>query len=175
MITRTIRTKILSLLLAAIMVFSLLPVTALSATVNSTYTPGTYTGTAKVYKNDVIKVTVTLTEGENGVAISAIDAVLESGDQTDVSFLETAKTAILAQIKAKNGTDNIDAVSGQPTAAMASPRAPAQTHFHPTRPAPAHRRSLLSIERSKIITYTSGTFCAGCSFFLCMRFIFCCN
>ena len=112
MITRTIRTKILSLLLAAIMVFSLLPVTALSATVNSTYTPGTYTGTAKVYKDDVIKVTVTLTEGENGVAISAIDAVLESGDQTDVSFLETAKTAILAQIKAKNGTDNIDAVSG---------------------------------------------------------------
>ena len=112
MITRTIRTKILSLLLAAIMVFSLLPVTALSATVNSTYTPGTYTGTAKVYRNDVIKVTVTLTEGENGVAISAIDAVLESGDQTDVSFLETAKTAILAQIKAKNGTDNIDAVSG---------------------------------------------------------------
>lgn len=110
--TRTVRTKILSLLLAAIMVFSLLPVTALAATVNSTYTPGTYTGTAKVYKDDVIKVTVTLTEGENGVAISAIDAVLESGDQTDVSFLETAKTAILAQIKAKNGTDNIDAVSG---------------------------------------------------------------
>ena len=112
MITRTIRTNILLLLLAAIMVFSLLPVTALAATVNSTYTPGTYTGTAKVYKDDVIKVTVTLTEGENGVAISAIDAVLESGDQTDVSFLETAKTAILAQIKAKNGTDNIDAVSG---------------------------------------------------------------
>ena len=61
MITRTIRTKILSLLLAAIMVFSLLPVTALAATVKSTYTPGTYTGTAKVYKDDVIKVTVTLT------------------------------------------------------------------------------------------------------------------
>ena len=45
--TQKIRTKLMSLLLAAIMVLSLLPVSALADKVDNSYTPGTYTGTAQ--------------------------------------------------------------------------------------------------------------------------------
>ena len=105
--TRTIRTKILSLLLAAIMVFSLLPVTALAATVDNNYTPGTYTGTAWGYKSDVT-ITVTLAKDEEGaVKISEITA-----KQEETEGLWVKAVALLDTIKENNGTDGVDAVSG---------------------------------------------------------------
>ena len=104
--TRTIRTKILSLLLAAIMVFSLLPVTALAATVDNNYTPGTYTGTARGYKSDVT-ITVTLAKDEEGaVKISEITA---KQDETPSMWAKAEK--LLDTIKENNGTDGVDAVS----------------------------------------------------------------
>ena len=105
--TRTIKTKLLSLLLAAIMVFSLLPVTALAATVDSSYTPGTYEGTARGYASDV-KVTVTIAEQDGKVVISDITA---TGDAESKNQWAKAQT-ILEQIKTNNGTDGVDAVSG---------------------------------------------------------------
>lgn len=105
--TRTIRTKILSLLLAAIMVFSLLPVTALAATVDNSYTPGTYEGTAKGFNGDV-NVTVTLEEQDGNVVISDIRATHEKETE---HYWEKAVT-LLNTIKAKNGTDGIDAKCG---------------------------------------------------------------
>ena len=105
--TRTIRTKLLSLLLAAIMVFSLLPVTALAATVDSTYTPGTYTGTAKGLNGDVT-INVTLVKDEDGaVKISEITA-----EQNETPKYWAKAEPLLAQIEEKNGTDGVDAVSG---------------------------------------------------------------
>ena len=105
--TRTIRAKLLSLLLAAIMVFSLLPVTALAATVDESYTPGTYEGTARGYKSDVT-ITVTLTKDEDGaVKISEITA-----KQDETEALWAKAEALLDAIKENNGTYGVDAVSG---------------------------------------------------------------
>ena len=105
--TRTTTTKLLSLLLAAIMVLSLLPVTALAATVDNGYTPGTYTGTAQGFKGPV-NVTVTLAQQDGNVVISDIQA---TGDSETANFW-TSAVAVLDTIKEKNGTDGVDAVSG---------------------------------------------------------------
>ena len=104
---RTIGMKALSLLLAAVMVFGLMPVGALAAAVDDSYLPGTYTGTAQGFKGDVT-VTVTLSENDGSVIISDISAV---GDKETPSYWAQA-TALLDQIKANNGTDGVDAVSG---------------------------------------------------------------
>ena len=105
--TQKIRTKLMSLLLAAIMVLSLLPVSAFADTVDNGYTPGTYTGTAQG-RNGAVTVTVTLAENESGdISISDISA-----DQKETaSYWDMAKP-LLEQIKSKNGTDGVDAVSG---------------------------------------------------------------
>ncbi len=105
--TRTKTTKLLSLLLAAIMVLSLLPVTALAATVDNGCTPGTYTGTAQGFKGDVT-VTVTLEEKDGNVVISGIEATGESETPT----YWASAVAVLDTIKENNGTDGVDAVSG---------------------------------------------------------------
>ncbi len=105
--TRTATTKLLSLLLAAIMVLSLLPVTAFAAAVDNGYTPGTYTGAAQGFKGTV-NVTVTLADQEGNVVISDIQA---TGEKETASFWASAVT-VLDTIKANNGTDGVDAVSG---------------------------------------------------------------
>ncbi len=105
--TRTRTTKLLSLLLAAIMVLSLLPVTALAATVDNGYAAGTYTGTAQGFKGDVT-VTVTLEEKDGNVVISDIQA---KGENETANFWASA-VAVLDKIKENNGTDGVDAVSG---------------------------------------------------------------
>lgn len=105
--TQKIRTKLMSLLLAAIMVLSLLPVSALADKVDNSYTPGTYTGTAQGRNGDV-KVTVTLAKNESGnVSISDISA-----EQNESPEYWADVKPVLEQIKTKNGTDGIDAVSG---------------------------------------------------------------
>ena len=104
---KTTKKRFLSLLLAALMVFSLLPVSAFAATVDDSYTPGTYTGTAQGYKGPV-NVTVTLTKDGDKVVISDIQA---TGEEETAGIWAKA-VAILDKIKERNGTDGVDAVSG---------------------------------------------------------------
>lgn len=56
------KNKLLSALMAAVMTLSLLPATALAVTVDDTYVPGTYTGTAQGLKGSV-SVSLTLSDG----------------------------------------------------------------------------------------------------------------
>lgn len=105
--TQKIRTKLMSLLLAAIMVLSLLPVSAFADTVDNGYTPGTYTGTAQGFGGDV-SVSVTLAEQDGSVVISDITA--EGAKETPRYW--TKAVALLNSIKAANGTDGIDAKCG---------------------------------------------------------------
>ena len=105
--TQKIRTKLMSLLLAAIMVLSLLPVSAFADTVDNGYTPGTYTGTAQGFGGDV-SVSITLAEQDGSVVISDITA--EGAKETPKYW--TKAVALLNSIKAANGTDGIDAKCG---------------------------------------------------------------
>ena len=79
-----------------------LPATALAATVDDSYTPGTYTGTARGFAGDVT-VTVTLENTDDSVAISQIDA---TGEDETPSRQEKA-LKILENIKEQNGTDGL--------------------------------------------------------------------
>ncbi len=99
-------TKLLSLLLTAIMVIALLPAAAFAATVDNSYAPGTYVGTAQGFKGDV-NVTITLTEKDGNVVISDIQA---TGEKETPNYWQAA-VAVLDTIKTKNGTDGVDAVS----------------------------------------------------------------
>ncbi len=103
---KTTKKRFLSLLLAALMVFSLLPMSAFAATVDNSYAPGTYTGTAQG-RNGAVDVTVTLAEQDGNVVISDIQA---TGKETASYWADAVK--LLDQIKTKNGTDGVDAVSG---------------------------------------------------------------
>lgn len=105
--TQKIRTKLMSLLLAAIMVLSLLPVSALADKVDNGFAPGTYTGTAQGFGGDV-SVSVTLAEQDGSVVISDITA--EGAKETPKYW--TKAVALLNSIKAANGTDGIDAKCG---------------------------------------------------------------
>ena len=105
--TQKIRTKLMSLLLAAIMVLSLLPVSALADKVDNGFAPGTYTGTAPGFGGDV-SVSVTLAEQDGSVVISDITA--EGAKETPKYW--TKAVALLNSIKAANGTDGIDAKCG---------------------------------------------------------------
>ena len=110
------KNKLLSALMAAVMTLSLLPATALAVTVDDTYTPGTYNGTATGFKGDVT-VTVTLDkDGENTV----ISNIAATGEKETSDRWENA-VKILDTIKTNNSTDGlteklnnkeIDAVSG---------------------------------------------------------------
>ena len=104
---KTGKKRFLSLLLAVLMVFSLLPMSAFAASVDNGFAPGTYTGTAQGHKG-AVNVTVTLSKDGDKVVISDIQA---TGDEETPSYWAQAVT-LLDQIKEKNGTDGVDAVSG---------------------------------------------------------------
>ena len=118
------KNKLLSALMAAVMTLSLLPATALAVTVDDTYTPGTYTGTATGYAGDVT-VTVTLAKSEDdSVSIADIQA---TGEEETPNRWANARN-ILDTIKTNNSTDGlteklnnkeIDAVSGATISAKA--------------------------------------------------------
>ena len=118
------KNKILSALMAAVMTLSLLPATALAVTVDDTYVPGTYTGTAAGFKGDVT-VTVTLAKSEDdSVSIADIQATGE--EETPDRWANSLN--ILDTIKTNNSTDGlteklnnkeIDAVSGATVSAKA--------------------------------------------------------
>ena len=101
--------KILSILLMMAMIVSMFPASAFAVTVDKSYMPGTYTGEAIGYDNGKVTVTVKLeADGEGNTVISDIEA---DGSTQTQSVWEKAK-AVLSQIKEKNGTDDIDTVSG---------------------------------------------------------------
>lgn len=118
------KNKLLSALMAAVMTLSLLPATALAVTVDDTYVPGTYTGTAAGFKGDVT-VTVTLAKSEDdSVSIADIQATGE--EETPDRWANSLN--ILDTIKTNNSTDGlteklnnkeIDAVSGATVSAKA--------------------------------------------------------
>lgn len=118
------KNKLLSALMAAVMTLSLLPATALAVTVDDTYVPGTYTGTAAGFKGDVT-VTVTLAKSEDdSVSIADIQATGE--EETPDRWANALN--ILDTIKTNNSTDGlteklnnkeIDAVSGATISAKA--------------------------------------------------------
>ena len=106
---RRIGRKLGSLFLCFAMLLSLVVLPVQAATVDGTYTPGTYTGEALGYKDGKVTVTVTLAKDDEGdVVISAITA---DGSTQTPSLWAKAET-LLAAIKEKNGTDGVDAVSG---------------------------------------------------------------
>ena len=101
--------KILSILLMMAMIVSMFPASAFAVTVDKSYMPGTYTGEAIGYDNGKVTVTVKLeADSEGNTVISDIEA---DGSTQTQSVWEKAK-AVLSQIKEKNGTDDIDTVSG---------------------------------------------------------------
>ena len=93
------KNKLLSALMAAVMTLSLLPATALAVTVDDTYVPGTYTGTAQGLKGSV-SVSLTLSDGGT---ISDITAASES--ETPDFWAKAVN--ILDIIKGQNGTDGL--------------------------------------------------------------------
>ena len=89
--------------MAAVMTLSLLPATALAVTVDDTYTPGTYNGTATGFKGDVT-VTVTLAKSEDdSVSIADIQATGE--EETPDRWANALN--ILDTIKTNNSTDGL--------------------------------------------------------------------
>ena len=106
---RHIGRKLGSLFLCFAMLLSLVVLPVQAVTVDKTYTPGTYTGEALGHDNGKVTVTVTLDKNDEGnVVISEITA---DGSTQTPKFWAKAET-LLAAIKAKNGTDGVDAVSG---------------------------------------------------------------
>ena len=99
--------KLFSALLVVVMMLSLLPTAALAATVDKTYTPGTYSGSATGFAGDVT-VEVTLAKDGQTVKISDIQA---TGEKESTAQWAKALT-VLDTFKAKNGTDGVDIVSG---------------------------------------------------------------
>ncbi len=97
--------SIAAIFMALVLVLSLMP-TALAASVDNNYLPGTYTGTAQGFKGSV-SVTVTLASENGNVVISDIQATREKETE---SYWESALT-VLDKIKEKNGTDGVDTVS----------------------------------------------------------------
>ena len=101
--------KIFSILLMMAMIILMFPASAFAVTVDNSYIAGMYTGEALGYDNGKVTVTVDLAADDNGnMVISNIEA---DGSTQTPSVWEVAKT-VLDQIKEKNGTDAIDAVSG---------------------------------------------------------------
>lgn len=91
------------------MIVSMFPASAFAVTVDKSYMLGTYTGEAIGYDNGKVTVTVKLeADSEGNTVISDIEA---DGSTQTQSVWEKAK-AVLSQIKEKNGTDDIDTVSG---------------------------------------------------------------
>lgn len=97
------RKRLFSLLLTAALMLPQLPATVLAATVDNSYIPGMYTGTAEGYAGDVT-VTVTLEkDSDDSVVISEIDAT--GADETPDRWKKAR--SILDMIKEQNGTDGL--------------------------------------------------------------------
>ena len=92
----------------AAVTFQGMPVAVSAQTVDNTYKAGTYRGEAVGYDGGTVKVTVTLQERDGVVGIQDIST--EQEKQTK-SYWNKA-LAVTESIKANNGTDNVDAVSG---------------------------------------------------------------
>ena len=141
---RRIGRKLGSLFLCFAMLLSLVVLPVQAVTVDGTYTPGTYTGTAEGYAGEV-SVTVTLAAGEDGgIAISDIQA---TGTKETPNRWEDA-TTILGTIQSQNGTDGlmdkltgkeIDTVSGATISAKAIVTATDKALAQALRAAPARR------------------------------------
>ena len=97
------RKRLFSFLLTATLLFSQLPATALAATVDSTYTPGTYKGTATGHNKGDVTVTVALEESNDSVVISDISATGEG----ETEGLWGKALNILDIIKDNKGTDGL--------------------------------------------------------------------
>lgn len=100
--------RILSIVMAVIMLLTLNSFSVFATTVDNSYKTGTYTGESKGYKDGAITVTVTLNQQDDAMKITDIQA--EGQSQTE-SYWEEA-LVILEQIKKNNGTDGVDVVTG---------------------------------------------------------------
>ena len=94
--------KLLSVLLALTMLFSMVTV---SAVAEGTFTPGTYTGTGKGF---VDTITVTVTVDENGITEAAIEHKEAPGDVVINALLENNA---LVGLTSADELDTLDAVS----------------------------------------------------------------
>ncbi len=110
---KKIRQKLLSILMAAAMILVQLPVTAFAATVGENSRPGTYTGTAEGFGGETVTVQLTVDEDHKISGITASSSrtadTAEGGDSA--TFWKNA-LIVLESIKAANGTDGVNAVSG---------------------------------------------------------------
>ncbi len=102
--------RLLSLLLTVVMVLSLFPTAAFAVTVDNTYTPGAYTGSAPGHDNELITVTLILEQQEGNVIISDLQA--DGGTQTPTFWAKVEEAGLLDRIKTANGTTGVDVVSG---------------------------------------------------------------
>ena len=101
--------RLLSVLLTVVMVFSLLPTAAFAVTVDNTYTPGTYTGSASGHDDAPVSVTLTLEQQDDKVVISDLQA--DGSTQTPRFWDMVMADGLLDKIKNANGTDGVDTVS----------------------------------------------------------------
>lgn len=102
--TRAHGRRILSILMAFVLALSLLPTAAFAATVDNTYTPGTYTGEARGH-GGTVSVEITIAGEDDAVAISNISA---TGENETPGYWTQAQS-ILNTIKTQNGTEGLEA------------------------------------------------------------------
>ena len=102
--------RLLSVLLLVVLVLSLFPTAALAATVDNTCQPGTYTASAPGRNNKPVTVTLTLSQQDDTVVISDLQA--DGSTQTPDYWVIVEESDLLADIKEANGTDGVDTVSG---------------------------------------------------------------
>ncbi len=102
--------RLLSVLLAVVMVLSLLPTAAFATTVDNTYQPGTYTASAPGRGDKPVTVTLTLSQEDDAVVISELQA--DGSTQTPDYWAMVEESGLLDRIKEANGTDGVDVVSG---------------------------------------------------------------
>ena len=102
--------RLLSVLLTVVMVLSLFPTAAFAVTVDSTYQPGAYTGSAPGHDNEPVTVTLTLAQQDDTVVISDMQA--DGSTQTPRFWTMVEEAGLLDSIKNANGTTGVDVVSG---------------------------------------------------------------
>lgn len=102
--------RLLSVLLTVVMVLSLFPTAAFAVTVDSTYQPGAYTGSAPGHDNEPVTVTLTLAQQDDTVVISDLQA--DGSTQTPRFWTMVEEAGLLDSIKNANGTTGVDVVSG---------------------------------------------------------------
>lgn len=99
------------LLTAAMTVMPFQSAAALDST--KEYNAGTYTGTASDFNGDTTTVTVTLEDNSGTIKIADILTDRDFANSTDRStYFWTQAQAVVDQIKANNGTEGVDVVTG---------------------------------------------------------------